>query len=198
MSGLDDLRHLEVLNLSCNKIAQIFGLRQMAKSLKTLNLSHNRIVSLQPMQEIADVSVLQVLDLTDNYIGELQHVKYLTNFRNLRELSFQKADDSSKGANPICDFLNYATTVQMYLPSIQQIDGQAKSESAEIRPQTAPLIGGRLATAFTAHRDQQNYAEPVFTEHSPQGRFGIGSDRTTILQLQQKLAQKESILDKLH
>jgi len=81
MSGLDDLRNLEMLNLSCNKIAQIFGLRQMAKTLKIINLSHNRIVSLQPMQEFADVSVLQVLDLTDNYIGELQHIKYLQNFR---------------------------------------------------------------------------------------------------------------------
>jgi Leucine-rich repeat (LRR) protein len=49
MSGLDELKNLEMLNLSCNKIAQVFGLRQMAKSLKTLNLSHNRIVSLLPL-----------------------------------------------------------------------------------------------------------------------------------------------------
>ena len=60
----------------------------MAKSLKVLNLSHNRIVSLAAMKELADISVLEVIDLTDNYIGELSHIKSLQNFRNLREISF--------------------------------------------------------------------------------------------------------------
>ena len=58
MSGLEDLNKLEHLNLSCNKITQIIGIRQMAKSLKVLNLSHNRIVSLAAMKELADISVL--------------------------------------------------------------------------------------------------------------------------------------------
>jgi Leucine-rich repeat (LRR) protein len=71
MSGIEELKQLEVLNLSCNKIAQICGLQGMARSLRVLNLSHNRIVSLAPLNEIADVSVLQMLDLTDNYVGEL-------------------------------------------------------------------------------------------------------------------------------
>ena len=67
--------------------------------------------------------MLQVLDLTDNYIGELSHVKSLKNFRNLRELSFKKIDDSNKGSNPICDFPNYADTIQMYLLDLTKIDG---------------------------------------------------------------------------
>ena len=75
MNGLESLRQVEDLNLSCNKISQIFSLQNMARSLKRLNLSHNRIVSLTPLGEIADQSPLQVLDLTDNYIGELSHVK---------------------------------------------------------------------------------------------------------------------------
>ena len=58
MSGLEDLNKLEHLNLSCNKITQIIGTMQMAKSLKVLNLSHNRIVSLAAMKELADISVL--------------------------------------------------------------------------------------------------------------------------------------------
>ena len=69
----------------------------MARSLQTLNLSHNRIVSLVPLGEIAEESPLEVLDLTDNYVGELSHVKQLAKFDRLRELSFQKVGDESKG-----------------------------------------------------------------------------------------------------
>lgn len=75
MSGLENLRWLETLNMSCNKISQIFNLQNLTKSLKSLNLSHNRIVSLVPLRDFAEFSVLESLDLTDNYIGELDHVK---------------------------------------------------------------------------------------------------------------------------
>ena len=75
MSGLEGLQNLQTLNLSCNKITQIFSLSNLAKSLKHLNLSHNRIVSLLPLGEFAEIASLEVLDLTDNYIGELSHIK---------------------------------------------------------------------------------------------------------------------------
>ena len=107
MSGLESLSLLEKLNLSCNKITQVFFLPGMARSLKSLNLSHNRIVSLVPFGEHAEIAVLEDLDLTDNYIGELQHISHLAKFPNLRSLAFRKSDDESKGANPICDFVNY-------------------------------------------------------------------------------------------
>ena len=99
----------------------------MAKSLKRLNLSHNRIVSLAPLGEIADQSPLEVLDLIDNYIGELSHIKALQKFDNLKEVSFQKVGDESKGSNPICDFHNYSDTVTMFLHSVQKIDGASKN-----------------------------------------------------------------------
>jgi Leucine-rich repeat (LRR) protein len=88
MSGLENLNKLEKLNLSCNKITQIIGIKQMAKSLKVLNLSHNRIVSLYALKEFSEISVLEIIDLTDNYIGELSHIKSLQHFRNLREIFF--------------------------------------------------------------------------------------------------------------
>jgi Leucine-rich repeat (LRR) protein len=88
MSGLESLRCLVTLNLSCNKITQIFNLQCMAKTLKSLNLSHNRIVSLVPLGEFAEVAVLETLDLTDNYIGDLSHVRHLGNYAHLRTLAF--------------------------------------------------------------------------------------------------------------
>lgn len=123
MSGLESLRQLETLNMSCNKISRMFSLANIARTLKTLNLSHNRIVSLLPLEEFADISVLEVLDLTDNYVGELNHVRVLTKYSRLRNLSFMKASDESKGSNPICDFVNYKDTVNMYLPNLQVLDG---------------------------------------------------------------------------
>ena len=46
MSGLESLTQLESINLSCNKISQIFSLAHLTNTLKTLNLSHNRLISL--------------------------------------------------------------------------------------------------------------------------------------------------------
>lgn len=123
MSGLEGLRQLESLNMSCNKLTRIFCLANISRTLKHLNLSHNRIVSLMPMEEFADISVLEKLDLTDNYIGEMNNIKALSKYGNLRELSFQKAGDESKGSNPICDFFNYRDTINLYLPQLNIVDG---------------------------------------------------------------------------
>ena len=79
--------------MSCNKISRIFCLANISRTLKTLNLSHNRIVSLLPMEEFAEISVLEVLDLTDNYVGELDHLRVLAKYPRLRCLSFMKAGD---------------------------------------------------------------------------------------------------------
>ena len=47
------------------------------QQLKTLILSHNRIVSIQPLEELGDYSKLEVIDITDNYVGELGQIKFL-------------------------------------------------------------------------------------------------------------------------
>ena len=88
MSGLESLNRLETLNLSCNKITQIFSMANVARTLVTLNLSHNRIVSLMPLGGFAEIAVLETLDLTDNYVGELSNIKQLSKFAHLRTLAF--------------------------------------------------------------------------------------------------------------
>ncbi len=77
MAGLENLTQVRSLNLSCNKLTQIFSLSQLAGSLKHLNLSHNRLVSIQPLAEMASTSVLKEVDLTDNYIGDISQLKIL-------------------------------------------------------------------------------------------------------------------------
>jgi len=94
----------------------------IARTLKHLNLSHNRIVSLLPLEEFADISTLEVLDLTDNYIGDLSHLKALAKYSRLQNVGFRKVGDESKGSNPICDFVNYEDTVKLYLPNLAILD----------------------------------------------------------------------------
>ena len=72
---------------------------------------------------MAEESVLQELDLTDNYIGELSQVKVLSNFRFLHDLSFRKVPDPAKGNNPICDFQNYDNSVKMFCSRLVFFDG---------------------------------------------------------------------------
>jgi Leucine-rich repeat (LRR) protein len=59
------------------------------QQLKTLILSHNRITSIQPLEEMGEYSKLEVLDMIDNYVGELSQIKILQQFRHLKDLSFR-------------------------------------------------------------------------------------------------------------
>ena len=47
ISELQSLWKVEDLNLSCNKITKITGLDNMLRNLKKINMSHNRIASLE-------------------------------------------------------------------------------------------------------------------------------------------------------
>lgn len=73
--------------------------------MRKLILSHNRIVSLQPLGiSLGYAPALEYLDLNDNFIGELDQVKHLQSLTNLRELIFESGQT---GTNPMCDFENY-------------------------------------------------------------------------------------------
>lgn len=132
----------------------------MSKSLRSLNLSHNRIVSLMPLRDIAEISVLKVIDLTDNYIGELSNIKHLAKFDHLRELSFQKIGDDSKGKNPICDFVNYRDTIQMFLPKLEKVDGFDGSGQKPLS-QNTPIRNDKQIS--------RNLLGPTYSNTSPQG-----------------------------
>ena len=74
MAGVESLTSLTSLNLSCNRITQI---SLTSRLIKKVNLSHNRIVSLEPLTNMAYESALQELDLTDNFIGDINQIKVL-------------------------------------------------------------------------------------------------------------------------
>jgi hypothetical protein len=64
---------------------------------------------------------LEYLDLNDNYIGELDQIKFLQGYTNLRELIFQ---GSQSGTNPMCDFENYDEAVRLFLPQVTKLDSR--------------------------------------------------------------------------
>jgi hypothetical protein len=72
---------------------------------------------------MGEYSKLEVLDMTDNYVGELGQIKILQQFRHLKELNFRLVGVDSKGSNPLCDLQNYPVTVKMYCLYLKTLDG---------------------------------------------------------------------------
>ena len=52
MAHLESATRLVTLNLSCNKITQVFNLGNLAGTLKKLILSHNRIINLPSFKDL--------------------------------------------------------------------------------------------------------------------------------------------------
>ena len=125
ITELNALWKVEDLNLSCNKINKVTGLENMMRSLKKLNLSHNRLASLNYFRENVHNGMiapnLTTVDFNDNYIGDLQQIQALKPITSLKEVTFQ----SKNSSNPVCDFVNYKQVVLGFLPQIVQLDGQS-------------------------------------------------------------------------
>ena len=88
----------------------------MIGSLRRLILAHNRISSLHYFSTIIEngqsAPHLTLIDLSDNYIADVQQVKYFRPIISLKELLFQQNDSS----NPICDLPSYNEQVLNLLP----------------------------------------------------------------------------------
>lgn len=71
-SFLEGFKRLDTLNLSCNKLSQL-GSNLVHLALRKLILSHNRLVSLEPLAHTSSLHFsLEHLDLTDNFLGDLE------------------------------------------------------------------------------------------------------------------------------
>jgi hypothetical protein len=108
---------------------------------------------------------LEYLDLNDNYLGELEQIKYLQGYTNLRELVFQGAQN---GTNPMCDFENYEEAVRLFLPQVTKLDGRElipglKTVSPQRKPQqhTAPHQVSMFNENLNITNNQHNPFKPV-------------------------------------
>ncbi|KAI9206733.1 uncharacterized protein BJ171DRAFT_496734 [Polychytrium aggregatum] len=80
LRALEGLVHLRKLVASDNLVSSCRSLRNFP-SLRTVNLAHNRIASLE--MEDCHLDILEYLDLSNNYLTEVEDLKHLTTLREL-------------------------------------------------------------------------------------------------------------------
>ncbi len=77
IEGLENMAHLEYLNLDCNKIRKIEGLKFLV-SLKELHLAWNKIRRVEGLENLKQ---LETLDLVGNLIKKIDGLDGLKNLK---------------------------------------------------------------------------------------------------------------------
>lgn len=106
LDGLQGMSALEALNVSSNRLGAIDVPLVRLASLRSLNLSYNRIASLAPLGELGRGSAdhpLAELQLQGNQLRELGEAAALRHFRHLSEVVFRR--DTT--GNPLCELPGY-------------------------------------------------------------------------------------------
>eukprot|EP00466_Bigelowiella_natans_P010227 jgi/Bigna1/36062/e_gw1.12.219.1 len=114
INALQVLRHLKELNLSKNKISSIDKIASM-KNLMSLKMSLNDISRVPSC--IKDCSQLRHLDLSCNRINNLESVKRIAKIPHLQTLILS--------GNPICQLHNYRLFCIYWMPFLFSLDGVA-------------------------------------------------------------------------
>ncbi len=123
IKALDKLVNLNTLILSFNEIEQIEGLPQDGRALKRLDLNHNFI---RRIEGLDNKSGLQNLNLTNNWISDINQIEHLRIFcSNLKELSLK--------CNPIAAKKSYRPTVFQRLGGLVKLDGIALTDKDKER-----------------------------------------------------------------
>ncbi len=103
--------------------------------------------------------------MNDNYIGELDQVKHLQGYINLRELIFQ---GSTNGTNPMCDFENYEEAVRLYLPQVTKLDGRELIPGLKtVFPQKKPAIKQPSVSMINENLNINNLSNPFTSRAEP-------------------------------
>eukprot|EP01043_Picozoa_sp_COSAG02_P030551 COSAG02_NODE_1954_length_10268_cov_8.158718_5_plen_1310_part_00 len=110
LDGVQTLSTLEVLNVSSNRLAAIDVPIVKLTSLRSINLSYNRIASLAPLGDLGRAATehpLASVQLQGNQLCSLSEPAQLRHFRHLSEVVFRR--DSS--GNPLCELPGYPSAI---------------------------------------------------------------------------------------
>lgn len=110
IENLGHLVNLTWLDLSFNNIRKIENLDSLV-NLTDLSLFHNNIEKIENLSNLVN---LNVLSLGSNKIKDLQDVKDLREFENLRLLNLK--------GNKVCEEEEYSNTVFAYLSNLKYLD----------------------------------------------------------------------------
>ena len=91
------LTKLKFLNLSCNKLNSLDGIEDL-ENLEYLNVSHNKIVSLTTFRKFVNKNNLNTINIKGNLIYDLKEFDNLVGFTKLRTLVLSEGNDT----NPVC------------------------------------------------------------------------------------------------
>ncbi|CAE7778756.1 LRRCC1 [Symbiodinium sp. CCMP2456] len=124
------LSSLRLLDLSCNAVTTITGLRHL-HALEELRLAYNQIQTLEGLQQFWGQRFrLRLLDLRCNKIGALPQLLFLGGCTKLETLAFQ--EDVGGDSNPICAEPNYRMHVVQVVPWLRVLDGSAVQEAQRV------------------------------------------------------------------
>ena len=91
------LTKLKFLNLSCNKVNSLDGIEDL-ENLEYLNASHNKITTLSTFRKFINKNNLNTINIKGNLIYDLKEFDNLVGFIKLQTLVLSEGND----ANPVC------------------------------------------------------------------------------------------------
>ncbi|OMJ78699.1 hypothetical protein SteCoe_21418 [Stentor coeruleus] len=109
MPNLEDIDHLEYLNLSWNLITSVTGTRKL-RELRELYLAHNRINETEALNYCES---LVILDLSYNKIQYFQGISGLTSVKSLRLLDIE--------GNSIVKQIGFKENIATILPQVVEL-----------------------------------------------------------------------------
>ena len=116
LSGLGNLSGLEQLNCATCDIQDLNGLEGLTRSFLELDVSSNKIASLEPLNLCSDnLNGLKVINVSNNAIENLEELIHLASLKKLISIDLS--------GNPIADVDEFRTEVVMRVPNLQMING---------------------------------------------------------------------------
>ena len=165
--NLETCLNLRELNLSCNNISDINGLKTLSNLLR-LDLSCNKITRLKE-RSFEGLSSLTFLSLEGNSVVDVDNINGLGPLApTLRTLYLQGY--GGELANPLCGHPTYFVAVMRVLPSLAQLDG----ESLELRE----AVGGDMGDVVP----DEKYTRDLPVEDWFKGSTGLAGEDCLIME----------------
>lgn len=164
IEGLGVLKSLKVLNLACNAITSTRGMSEAPTSLDKVNLSNNKISSLNGLCRDDGMEWgIRVLDVRGNTIVSFQEVRALSELTRLESLLLRVRDSSVVGeeTNTLCDTATYRLTIASLVPWLDNLDGVVVSIETSTKAMTKTLGGNAQKTPETVGRMTPPIAEHI-------------------------------------
>lgn len=149
ITNLDHLVNLQWLDLSFNNITKIDNLDKLV-NLSDLSLFNNKITKISGLDKLTK---LNVLSLGNNEITELEDIRNLRDFRNLRLLNLK--------GNPVCKEDDYHNTVFAYLTTLKYLDYEL-IESSQFQKAKDSKLGDQLV--------ELEEKEKIRAKHAKEGK----------------------------